>query len=76
MRIDSPIARASMRIISPPSLPLVNPRFSSQPNDLNQQAAELGGNMVRTRDRSELTWLVPEPRLDWTYRVDWDWVGR
>lgn len=66
---------ASVRIIFPLTLRYQNPKFLTYPNDTSSEAPSSEGfSMSMTgKDSEELLWIIPSPRENWTYRVQWDW---
>jgi integrase len=76
MRITSDVQSTGMRILFPRDYPFKrgSTRFLMYPNNetpLQSQAFE--GTVVNAQGQNELLWSVANPRVGYTYRVEWEW---
>jgi predicted acylesterase/phospholipase RssA len=75
MKVVDPMEAASMRIVFPSGLRYRNPAFTNYPSNTPSQAETFAGHtfVLADEDPQQLIWTVENPRIGWTYRVEWDW---
>jgi predicted Ser/Thr protein kinase len=76
-RLDYPVAAANQAILLPPTKQLKSWGFSAFPKDTEKPSPsdQSPGSYVN-QATGKLIWQIPDPKVDWVYRIDWSWKDR
>jgi Protein kinase domain len=76
-RLDYPVAAANQAILLPPTKQLKSWGFSAFPKDTEKPSpSEQSPGTYVNQATGKLIWQIPDPKLDWVYRIDWSWKDR